>query len=162
MTGDRQVRTDIQLSRPVRRGVRALREHLGERRHRHAAGPEDGASFDSLGPCSVGVLQHEALLVDLLHHHARLHLYASLESVFAALRERSSGNGGSTRGAPSTRRIRASSGWIERKSFLKVSRAISPIAPASSTPVGPAPTMTNVNQSRRRAGSERRSATSKA
>ncbi len=76
MAGQREVCTDLQLSRPVRRGVRALRQQFRERGHPHAAGPEDSASFDSLGPCSVGGLQHEALLVDLLHHHARLHLYA--------------------------------------------------------------------------------------
>ena len=40
-------------------------------------------------------------------------------------------------------------GSIDRKSCLSVSLAISPSAPASSTPVGPPPTMTNVIQARR-------------
>ena len=44
--------------------------------------------------------------------------------------------------------IRASGGLIERKSRLSVSLAISPSAPASSTPVGPPPTTTNVIHSR--------------
>src|SRR4026207_808213 len=41
-------------------------------------------------------------------------------------------------------------GSIERKSRFRVSRAISPRAPASSAPVGPAPTTTNVIHSARR------------
>ena len=44
----------------------------------------------------------------------------------------------------------ASPGRIARKSRLSVSCAISPSAPASSTPVGPPPTTTNVIHSRRR------------
>ena len=58
--------------------------------------------------------------------------------------------------------IRASGGWIERKSRLSVSFEISPRAPASSTPVGPPPTTTNVIHSWRRSGSCSRSAASKA
>ena len=46
---------------------------------------------------------------------------------------------------------RASAVSIERKSRRSVSRAISASAPASSTPVGPPPTMTNVSHSARRA-----------
>ena len=51
---------------------------------------------------------------------------------------------------------------IDRKSRLSVSWAISPSAPASSTPVGPPPTSTNVIHARRRSGSASRSAASKA
>jgi hypothetical protein len=78
------------------------------------------------------------------------------------LSDRLSGNGSNTRGAPSSRMICASSGCMERKSFFSVCRAISAIAPEGSTPVGPAPTITNVSQERRCAGSQMRSATSKA
>ena len=82
-------------------------------------------------------------------------------SVRAAFLERSSGNGGSTRGPPSIKMIRACAGSIERKSWRSVRCAISAIAPATSTPVGPPPTITNVSQARRCAGSTR-SATSNA
>ena len=76
--------------------------------------------------------------------------------------DRSGGYGGRTRSTASTRTIRASPGRIERKSRLSVSWAISPSAPASSTPVGPPPTMTKVIHARRRSGSASRSAASKA
>jgi hypothetical protein len=58
--------------------------------------------------------------------------------------------------------IRASWGRIERKSDFSVSFAISPRAPASSTPVGPPPTMTNVIHPSRSSGTASRSAASKA
>ena len=58
--------------------------------------------------------------------------------------------------------IRASGGLIDRKSRLSVSFAISPSAPASSTPVGPPPTTTNVIHSARRLATCSRSAASKA
>ena len=76
--------------------------------------------------------------------------------------ERSGGYGGRIRSIASTRTIRASWGWIERKSWRSDCRAISPSAPASSTPVGPPPTSTNVIHSRRRSGSASRSAASNA
>ena len=72
------------------------------------------------------------------------------------------GYGGSTRSIASTRMIRASAGSIARKLRRRVSRAISPSEPASSTPVGPPPTSTNVIHSRRRSGSASRSAASNA
>ncbi len=53
-------------------------------------------------------------------------------------------------------------GSIERKSRRRVSRAISPIWPASSTPVGPAPTTTNVSHAARPSGSSSASAASNA
>ena len=54
----------------------------------------------------------------------------------------------STRSAASTSRMRAVRGSIARKSRRSVSRASSAIWPAISTPVGPAPTTTNVSQVR--------------
>ena len=66
------------------------------------------------------------------------------------------------RSIASTRRIRASAGRIERKSLRSVSFAISPRAPASSTPVGPPPTSTNVIHARRTSASASRSAASNA
>ena len=62
------------------------------------------------------------------------------------------GNAVSTRGNASSNRIRDSSGWMERKSWRRESLAISANAPASSTPVGPAPTITKVSQRRRSLG----------
>ena len=55
---------------------------------------------------------------------------------------------------------RASFGSMWRKSWRTVSRAISAIWPASSTPVGPAPTTTNVSQARCSSGSGSASAAS--
>ena len=72
----------------------------------------------------------------------------SRPSCLAADAERSAGYGGSTRSIASTSTIRTSVGSIERKSRRSVWRAISPSAPASSTPVGPPPTTTNVSHSR--------------
>ena len=68
----------------------------------------------------------------------------------------------STRSAVSTSRIRPVLGSIALKSPRRVSRAISAIWPAISTPVGPAPTTTKVSQPVRRAGSGSSSAPSKA
>ena len=48
------------------------------------------------------------------------------------------GSAASTRGPPSTSRTRACAGSMRRKSRTSAWRAISAIAPASSTPVGPA------------------------
>ncbi len=76
--------------------------------------------------------------------------------------ERSGGYGGRTRSIASTRMIFASPERIDRKSRRSVSCAISPSAPASSTPVGPPPTSTKVIHARRSAGSASRSAASKA
>ena len=53
--------------------------------------------------------------------------------------ERPGGNVASTRSIASTSTMRASCGLIDRKSLRSVSLAISPSAPASSTPVGPPP-----------------------
>jgi hypothetical protein len=53
------------------------------------------------------------------------------------------------RGDGSRRMIWASSGSMDRKSCLRVCRAISPMARANSTPVGPAPTIVKVSQARR-------------
>ena len=72
------------------------------------------------------------------------------------------GYGGRTRSIASIRMIRASPDRIDRKSRLSVSWAISPSAPASSTPVGPPPTSTKVIHALRRSGSASRSAASKA
>jgi hypothetical protein len=79
-----------------------------------------------------------------------------------AERERSGGYGGRMRSMASMRMILASPGRIERKSRRSVSRAISPSAPPSSTPVGPPPTMTKFIHARRISGSCSRSAASKA
>jgi hypothetical protein len=49
--------------------------------------------------------------------------------------------------------MRASAGSMVRKSPRSVSREISPSVPASSTPVGPAPTITKVSHDRLRPGS---------
>jgi len=63
---------------------------------------------------------------------------------------------------PQSQITRALDELMRRKSRIMVWRAISDSAPASSTPVGPPPTSTNVSSRRRRAGSGSRSARSKA
>ncbi len=85
--------------------------------------------------------------------------FSSLVFVFLDSR---SAKPGSTRGAASSRMIRASRGSIRRKSPWSVRCASSAIWPAISTPVGPAPTMTNVMSRCRTAGSSSSSASSKA
>ncbi len=67
--------------------------------------------------------------------------------VFTAL-ESCSENVPSGRGPASTSTIRADDGSMRRNSDLNVLRTRSAIAPAISTPVGPAPTKTNVSRSR--------------
>ena len=68
----------------------------------------------------------------------------------------------STRPAMSTSTIRADEGSMRRNSDRKVLRTNTAIAPAISTPVGPAPTNTNVSNSRWRLGSSSASACSNA
>ena len=70
--------------------------------------------------------------------------------------------GGSTAGAASSRITRALVESMWRKAPLSVWSASSAIWPAISTPVGPAPTTTNVSSFSRRTGSLERSACSKA
>ena len=70
---------------------------------------------------------------------------------FSARADRSSGNPGSRRSSASTRITRVVDVSIRRKSLRITLREISANAPASSTPVGPPPTMTNVSSARRRA-----------
>ena len=80
----------------------------------------------------------------------------------AALRDSEAGKPLSTRSSASTRMTRAVRGSMARKSPCSVSRASSPIWPAISTPVGPAPTTTNVISVARASGSLSISAASNA
>jgi hypothetical protein len=80
----------------------------------------------------------------------------------AAFAESEGGNVVSTRSAVSTSRTLPARGSIARKSRRSVSRASSAICPAISTPVGPAPTTTNVSQAARRSRSGSSSAASNA
>ncbi len=68
----------------------------------------------------------------------------SFSSWRCALADKSGGKCASTRGEPSMRMMRACVGSMCRKSPAKTVRASSAKAPASSTPVGPPPTMTMV------------------
>ena len=86
----------------------------------------------------------------------------SLLSDCVALTESTGENADSIRSPPSTSRILADVGSMERKSFLSVSREISATAPASSTPVGPPPIMTKVRSNFLRCSSFSSSAFSKA
>ena len=86
----------------------------------------------------------------------------SRSSARVAFRESDGGKLVSTRSAASTSSTRAVRVSTLRKSLRSVSFASSAIWPAISTPVGPAPTTTNVSQLRRRSGSGSASAASKA
>ena len=76
----------------------------------------------------------------------------SFSSERSAFADSDGGKVVSTRSAASTSRMRAVRGSIARKSRRRVSRASSPIWPAISTPVGPAPTTTNVSHAARTLG----------
>ncbi len=79
-----------------------------------------------------------------------------------ALSDRSDVNCGITRGAFSMSSTRACEESMWRKSFTSVTRAISAMAPAISTPVGPPPTTTKVIAASRSSSSSVFSAISKA
>ena len=85
----------------------------------------------------------------------------SFSSARSALAESDGGKPVSTRSAPSTSSTRALAVSARRKSRT-LSWAISAICPAISTPVGPAPTTTNVSHARRRSASGSHSAASSA
>jgi len=95
------------------------------------------------------------------HQHRRRCLPA-LSSVRAARCCSDSGYAGSIVGPASRSTTRAVAGSMRRKLWRSERRANSAICPANSTPVGPAPTTTKVSQRRCRAGSDSRSAISKA
>ena len=86
----------------------------------------------------------------------------SFSSERAAFAESFGGKPGRTRSTASTSRMRAVRGSTLRKSRRSVSRASSPICPAISTPVGPAPTTTNVSHASRACASVSHSAASNA
>ena len=83
-------------------------------------------------------------------------------SEHAALRDREGGKVVSTRSKVSINTTRDWRESMERKSSRSVPRASSAIWPAISTPVGPAPTTTNVSSARRLTGSGSVSASSNA
>ena len=74
----------------------------------------------------------------------------SVSSCLRAAADRSSVYAPRTRGLASTRITRAEAVLMWRKSCARVCRVTSASVPASSTPVGPAPTITKVIQARRR------------
>jgi len=86
----------------------------------------------------------------------------SRSSAFDALPERRALKVGRIRSAPSNSMIRACAGSKCRKLRASELRASSPICPASSTPVGPPPTIAKVSHAARRASSVSHSAISNA
>jgi len=110
-------------------------------------------------PSSFTVTPPSSMSVTRARVTGRTQRASSCRSAFL---ERSAGKPGSTRSSPSISRIRASAGLMCRKSCRNVSLAISPNAPASSTPVGPPPTITKVSHAWRSCASGSCSACSKA
>ena len=135
MPGNRQVWLDQHAPRAVERHA----ERARQRRGGDAGGPEHGARLDVL------FTERTPRGVDLRSRRARR--ARSRRAGGAKPRpccERLSGKAGSTRGPASTRTIVASRGSMARKSLTSTVRAMSASAPASSTPVGPPPTITKV------------------
>ena len=93
---------------------------------------------------------------------ALAHLDAEPRQRLAAPRRAALGKRRQNRRPASTSTMRARAVSMARNSSRSVCRAISASVPASSTPVGPPPTSTNVSSSRWRAGSVSRSARSNA
>ena len=121
-------------------------ERHAERSSR-AARPRRRRPRGRCGASDPLVPERDAVGVDAGDARAGADLDAeALELRRAPSRKRSSGKGGSTRGPPSSRRMRA----LARVDVAEVPRsawrAISASAPASSTPVGPPPTTTKVSQ----------------
>ena len=102
------------------------------------------------------------VFIDLFHAAPQHDLHTQLSRRPCAAGERSSEKDPRTRGARSTSTIRADAGSMRRNSDRSVLRTRMAIAPAISTPVGPAPTRTNVSRSRWRLGSSSASACSNA
>ncbi len=145
MAGDRQVGLDQDPPRAVERHP----QRTGQRRGRHPRGPEHGPGSDPLGADA------DPLGIDRPSRSCRcgprLPARASCSRAFSD--SDWSRSEGRTRGEPSSRITCAWVGSMCRKSLARAWRAISLRAPASSTPVGPPPTITNVSQARRAAGS---------
>ena len=126
-------RTDRSL--PARRsGRRAFHDW----RWRDAGGPQHRRAWNSL---SSG---DHALLVDLLYLGSCHDLDAELLEPSGGFLGRDSANVGRIRSPPSIRIIELFAGSMRRKLPRSVTVAICAIEAASSTPVGPPPTSTNV------------------
>ena len=137
--GDRQVRPDAHPAVAVRLGAGRGGHLAPERRGQHARGPEHGTGVDLLGLARRRLHADQAVL-DVHDLGLRAHDHAAASRAGAAPRPSArAGRSRSTRSIASTSTIRASCGLIDRKSLRSVSWAISPSAPASSTPVGPPP-----------------------
>src|SRR5262249_15363040 len=67
VTGDREVRADLDAAALVRLRARAPGERLRQRAHLHATSPDDGSRAEA--GRAIGTLVCQALLVDVLHHH---------------------------------------------------------------------------------------------
>ena len=149
--GQREVGLDRHPARAVELRAGELAEPAGEARSGDAGGPDHDPARDALGgPVAVG--ERDAVVVDPDDRPTREHRDA--EPLAASARPSRESEGGklvSTRSAASTSRMRALRGSMSRKSRRSVSRASSAIWPAISTPVGPAPTTTNVSQASRSA-----------
>ena len=147
----------IVLNAHSARAIRANVQPFAGRRWGHARSPNDGLAEDALPR------DDNAVRVNLIDPMSQTDLDTQFFEPCLSLRpERLSEKGPSTRGAMSSRMIRADSGWMRRNSDLSVLRTSTAIAPAISTPVGPAPTRTKVRRSRWRAGSSSASACSNA
>ena len=139
----------------------ALATTVGERWRRNPCRPRDGAHL-MLVVVAACVLDLHAAQVGRGDDRAHVQLDTPLRRSRAAMADGFGPNEASGALPPSNSRTRASSGLMCRYSSRSVLVATSRICPASSTPVGPAPTTAKVSQRRRSAGSVAHSATSNA
>ena len=143
MVGDGEVLLDQDAPGPVLLGAGGGGQGLGDGRGLHPGGPQHGAGVVA-GLLAVVVADQHISLVDVGDDRAHVLLHAQLSRVLAAFCDSFGPNTASGALPPSNSRTRASSGLMFRNSARSVLVATSLICPASSTPVGPAPTRAKV------------------
>ena len=152
MAGHGQVRADRDAPAAVELGARLRRRAPSRAPRRRRPRPRRPCARGSARLAAAAGETVTQSVVDVDDRWPTAGSTPSRSSARAARSESDGGNVGRTRSAVSTRRMRAERVSAARKSRRSVSRAISAIWPASSTPVGPAPTTTNVSQAARRLG----------
>ena len=152
MAGDGQVRLHDDAARPVVFGPGRVRQRLREGGRLHPGGPQHGADVVP-GDGAFVIADGQPVQVDVGDDRAHVHLDAELvQGLCSTLADSFGPKEASGALPPSNSSTRASSGLARRYSARSVLVASSRIWPASSTPVGPAPTRANVSQCRRSAG----------
>ena len=144
MVGDGEVLFDQDAPGPVALGAGGAARASATGGASTPGGPQHGVGV--VAGLLAGVVADEHIaLVDVGDDRAHVLLDAQLSRVLAAFCDSFGPNMASGALPPSNSRTRASSGSMLRNSARRVLVATSLICPASSTPVGPAPTRANVS-----------------